>query len=71
MFQLRDELKDLGETVTDERLTTTILDALPEEMYFTVKRQSVRDPDLGLEEIIGDENNLYQPFGEVVSSQKK
>ena len=45
VFQLRGELNDLGETVTDERLTTIILDALPEEMYSTVKMQSVRDPD--------------------------
>ena len=28
VFQLREELDDLGETVTDERLTTIILDAL-------------------------------------------
>ena len=34
--QLRDELDDLGETVTDERLATIILDALPEEMYYAV-----------------------------------
>ena len=53
VFQLRDELDDLGETVTDEALTTIILDALPEEMHSTVKMQSVRDPDLGLDEIIG------------------
>ena len=39
VFQLRDELDDLGETVTDERLTTIILDAFPEEMYSTVKMQ--------------------------------
>ena len=53
VFQLRDELDDLGEIVTGERLTTINLDALLEEMYSTVKMQSVRDPDLGLEEIIG------------------
>ena len=52
VFQLRDELDDLGETATNERLTTIIVDALPEEMYSTVKMQSVRDPDVGLEEII-------------------
>ena len=33
VFQLRDELSDLGgETVTDERLTPIILDVLPQEM---------------------------------------
>ena len=45
-------LDDLGETVSDERLTTIILDALPEKMYFIVNMQSVRDPDSGLEEEI-------------------
>ena len=44
VFQLRDELNDLGETVTDEPLTAIILDALPEEMFSTVKMQSVKRP---------------------------
>ena len=44
VFQLQDELNDLDETVTDERLTTIILDALPEAMYPTVTMQLVRDP---------------------------
>ena len=52
VFQLRDELSDLGKVVSNERLATIILDALPEEMYTTIKLQSIRDPDLGLEEII-------------------
>ena len=59
VFQLRDELDDLGETVTDERLITIILDALPEETYSTVKMLSVRDPDLGLEEIIGMMKTIF------------
>ena len=42
VFQLRDELDDLGETVTGERLTTIILDALPEDMYSTVKNARPR-----------------------------
>ena len=58
-LQLRDELDDLGETVTDERLTTMILDALPEEMYSTVRMESVRDPDLGLEEIVGMMKTIF------------
>ena len=45
VFQLRDALDDLGATVTEERLTTIISDALREEMYSTVKMQSVRDLD--------------------------
>ena len=36
VFQLRDELNDLSKIVFDGRLTTIILDALPEEMYSTV-----------------------------------
>ena len=53
VFLLRDELGDPGETLTDERLTTIILDALPDEIYSTIEIQSVRDPHLGLEEVIG------------------
>ena len=51
-FQLRDELSDLGEVVSNKSLVTIILDALPEESYSTIKVQSIRDPDLWLEEII-------------------
>ena len=40
-FQLHDKLSDLGEAVSDERLATIILDALPEEMYSAVKMQSI------------------------------
>ena len=46
VFQLRGELNVLGEAVTDERLTTIILDALPDEMYSTVKTKSIRNPEL-------------------------
>ena len=68
-----DVVNDLGETVTDKRLTTTIvLDALSEEMYSTVKIQSERDPHLRPEEIIGMMKTiLIKPFGKVVSSQKE
>ena len=59
VFQFRDKRNDLGEAVTDERLTTTTLDALPEEIYYTVKMQSVRDPDLGLEKTIGMMNTIF------------
>ena len=71
VFQLRDELGDLGET--DVRLTTIIiiLDALPEEMYSTVKMQSVRDPDLGLEEIIGMMKTIFINHSEKRSSVPK
>ena len=42
-FQPRDEINDLGEVVSDEYLTTIILDALPENTYSTNKVHSVRD----------------------------
>ena len=51
VFQLRDDLSNSRKAFSDERLTTIILDALPKEMYFKVKMQSLRDPKLGLEEI--------------------
>ena len=49
--QIRDELGVLDKTVSTERLTTIILDALPAEMYSTVRLEVVRDPDLSLEKI--------------------
>ena len=53
--QLPDELNHLGDAVTDERFTLQgiNIDALPGDMYSTVKMQSTTDPDLGLEEIVG------------------
>ena len=49
--QIRDELGVLDETVSTERLNTIIPDALPAEMYSTVKHEAIRDPDLSLEHI--------------------
>ena len=49
VFPLRDERSDLGEVVSNERVTTIILDALPEERYSTINVQSIRDTDVGLE----------------------
>ena len=49
--QIRDELGDLDETISTGRLTTIILDALPAEMFSTVKLEAIRDPDLSLEDI--------------------
>ena len=37
VFRLRHEVSDLGEIVSDERLTTIILDTLPEDMYSLLK----------------------------------
>ena len=52
VFYLRDKLIDLGEVVSNKSLTTIITDALPEERYSKTKLQSIRDSDLGLEEIV-------------------
>ena len=73
VFQLRDRRDGLGETVNDERLTTIILDALPpEEMYSTVKMQSVRDSDLlGLEEAIGMLETIFINHSERSSVPKR
>ena len=49
--QIRDELCLLDETVLTECLTTIILEALPAEMYSTVKLEAIQDPDLSLEQI--------------------
>ena len=49
--QIRHELGVLDETVSTECLTTIILDALPAEIYSTVKLEAIRDPDLSLEHI--------------------
>ena len=51
MYQIRDELDVLDETVSTDRLTTIILDALLDEMYSTVQLEAIRDPDLSLEQI--------------------
>ena len=51
MHHIRDELGVLDETGPIEHLTTIILDALPAEIYSTVKLEAIRDPDLSLEQI--------------------
>ena len=45
VFQRRDNLSGFGEIVSNERLTAMIFDALPDELYPTIKVQSIRDPD--------------------------
>ena len=59
VYQLRDEFGDLGEIVTNEPLTTAILDALPEDMYSTDEMQSIRDLDLEIEEITSMTNTIF------------
>ncbi|CAN0450095.1 unnamed protein product [Ascophyllum nodosum] len=48
--QICNELGALDETISTERMTTIILDALPGDMYSTVKLEAIRDPDLSLEQ---------------------
>ena len=71
VFQLLDDINDLGEVVSNERLTTIILDALPEERYSTFKVQSIRDPDLGLEEVISMIKILFINYSERSSIPKR
>ena len=53
--QPRDELSDLNEVMSTERLTTINinLDALPAEKYSTIKLEAIKD--------------LHQSFGKVLS----
>ena len=44
VLQLRDELNDLGEAVTEERLTNIILNTLPKDMHSTVKYSHKETP---------------------------
>ena len=69
--QIRDELGVLDETVSMERLTTIILDALPAEMYSTVKREAIRDPDLSLEHIQRIVRTIFINHSERLSVTKK
>ena len=62
VFQLRDELSDLGEVNYNELLTTIVFDALPTEKCVTIKIQSIKDPDLCLEEIANPGESLHQLF---------
>ena len=49
--QICNELGALDKTISTERLTIIILDALPADMYSTVKLEAIRDPDLSLEQV--------------------
>ena len=69
--RIRDELGILDETVSTERLTTIIPDALPAEMYSTVKLEAIRDPDLSLEHIQRLMRTLFISHSERLSVMKK
>ena len=68
---IRDELGVLDKTVSTERLTTIILDALPAEMYSTVKLEAIRDPDLSLEQIQRMMRTIFINHSERLTVTKK
>ena len=43
VHQLSDELSDLGELVSTERVTTIVFNALPVKKYATMKYQATKD----------------------------
>ena len=69
--QIRDELGALNETTSTERLTTIILDALPVDMYSTVKLEAIRDPDLSLEQIQQMMRTIFINHSEKLSVTRK
>ena len=69
--QICNELGALDETISTERLTTIILDALPSEMYSTVKLEAIRDPDLSLDQIQRMMRTIFINHSERLSMTKK
>ena len=69
--QIRDELGVFDETVSTERLTTIILDALPAKIYSIVKLEAIRDPGLSLEQIQRMMRTIYINHSERLSVTKK
>ena len=69
--QIYNELGALDETISTERLTTIILDALPSEMYSTVKLEAIRDPDLSLDQVQRMMRTIFINHSERLSMTKK
>ena len=69
--QIRDELGALNETISTERLTTIILDALPADMYSAVKIEAILEPDLSLEHIQRMMRTIFINHSERLSVVKK
>ena len=69
--QICNELGALDETISTERMTTIILDALPSDMYSTVKLEAIRDPDLSLEQIQRMMRTIFINHSERLSVTKK
>ena len=64
VFQLRGELSNLSEVASNERLTSIILDALPEEKYSPIKVQAMTGPGLGLGEIMNMVEIIFINYSE-------
>ena len=71
VFQLRDELSDLGKAGSDERLKAIVLDALPKEMFSAIKMKPIRDPELGLEENMSMMKTIFINYSERSSVPKR
>ena len=71
IYQLRDELSDLGKVVSTERLATIIPDALPVEKCLTIKMQAIRDPTLRLGEIENIMDKIFINYSERSSAPKR
>ena len=71
VFQLRDEISDLGEAISNECLTTIIKNVPPEEMYSIIRVQSIRNPDLGLEQITSMIKTIFINHSERSSVPKR
>ena len=70
-FQVRDEVSDLGEVVSNERLTAIILDALPTDKGENTKIQGIRGPDLCLEEVNNMMKTIFINHSERSSASKR
>ena len=72
MFQLGDELCDLDDVGSIERLTVMIVDASPDGKYSTIKLQTIRSPRLSLKQIQLMVKTIFiKSFGKVISYHKE
>ena len=58
VYQLRDELENAGETVSEERMTDIVLEGLTSD-YDLIKYNAERDPDLSIQDIDMTMRNMY------------
>ncbi|CAM9592631.1 unnamed protein product, partial [Sphacelaria rigidula] len=58
VYQLRDELDNVGEAISEERLTGIVIDGLTSE-YDLIKYNAERDPDISVQSIETITRNMY------------